>query len=173
MVDGMITTPVQTVVDCARTLPRDEALAVADSALRAGTERAELIAAALASPRTGRSRALEVIEAADGRADNPFESVIRCISHEFPSLHLVPQVEIAGLGRPDLYDAAGLVVECDSFQFHSKRAAVVKDVERYNACQQLGLGLLRFAWEHAMLRQDYVREQFSGWLAAHGHAVRR
>ncbi len=43
--------------------------------------------------------------------------------------------------------------------------AVVKDVERYNAAQLHQLGLLRFAWEHAMLRQDYVRETFRSWLA--------
>lgn len=46
IVDG-VTSPLRTVLDCARRLPFDEALAVADSALRAGAvTRAELVAAA-------------------------------------------------------------------------------------------------------------------------------
>jgi hypothetical protein len=172
-VDGIATSPVQTVLDCARHLPFDEALAVADSALRSGlVGPTELATAAVGSPRSGRARAIKVAQCADKRADNPFESVVRAISYEYPGLQLIPQVTVAGLGRPDLYDRhLGLVVECDSFQFHSGRSAVVHDVERYNACTQLSLSLLRFAWEHAMLRQDYVRDQFAGWLETHGLAV--
>lgn len=172
-VDGIATSPVQTVLDCARQLPFDEALAVADSALRSGlVGPAELAAAAVRSPRSGRARAIRVAQCADKRAANPFESVVRAISYEYPAVQLIPQVTIAGLGMPDLYDRQlGLVVECDSFQFHSNRSAVVRDVERYNACTQLSLSLLRFAWEHAMLRQDYIRDQFAGWLETHGLAV--
>ena len=164
--DGVATTPEQTVVDCARDLPFDEALSVVDSALRSGVGRATLLRAAERSPRTGRPRVVRVVGAGDARADNPFESVVRAIAWEFPSLRLEPQVTIAGYGRPDLYDESlGLIVECDSFSFHSERAAVVKDVERYNAAEIHGLGLLRFAWEHAMLRQDYVRDTLREWLA--------
>lgn len=53
-----VTTPVRTVLDCARTLPFDEALAVADSALRAqDVTRAELIEGAAALRGTGARRA--------------------------------------------------------------------------------------------------------------------
>lgn len=45
-VDGIVTTRLRTVIDCARKLPFDEALCVADSALRLGVERDELVAAA-------------------------------------------------------------------------------------------------------------------------------
>ncbi len=163
--DGVATTAEQTVVDCARDLPFDEALAVTDSALRAGVGPQALLRAAEASPRTGRSQVVRVVEAGDARADNPFESVVRGISQEFPDLHLEPQVTIPGYGRPDLYDRSRkLLVECDSFTFHSNRAAVVKDTERYNAAAMHGLPLLRFAWEHAILRQDYIRETFREWL---------
>jgi hypothetical protein len=56
-VHGWQTARVRTVVDCARELPFDEALAVADSALREGrVTRAELLAAAQAAPRRGRAR---------------------------------------------------------------------------------------------------------------------
>lgn len=176
--DGIVTTPVQTVIDCARALPFDEALCVADSALRSRmVDQGELVSAAELSPRTGRNDAIRVAEAADGRADNPFESVVRAVSKEFPQLTLVPQVVVPGVGRPDLVDESlRLVVECDSFTFHSARADVVHDVERYNACAVEAHTLLRFAWEHAMLRQDYVRDTFRVWLAARagtqGRAVR-
>ena len=171
--DGLATTPLQTVIDCARHLPFDEALSVADSALRSGTvDPHELRAAADLSPGTGRARAIRVANAADRRADNPFESVVRAISLEFPALRLVPQLYVPGVGYPDLHDRARrLVVECDSFQFHSGREAVVKDVERYNACELGGFPLLRFAWEHAMLRQDYVRECFGSFLEHNEMAV--
>ena len=176
--DGVATTPVQTVIDCARLLPFDEALSVADSALRSRkVQKSALLDAAERSPRTGRRAALRVVAAADHRPDNPFESVTRAISREFP-LNLVPQVAVRGVGRVDLVDERlGLLVECDSFKFHSERAAVVNDVERYNACEIQQLGLLRFAWEHVMLRQDYVRATFREWLeaqaASDGLAVRQ
>jgi hypothetical protein len=177
--DGIATTPLQTVIDCARVLPFDEAVSVADSALRSRmVGKGSLVVAAERSPRTGRNAALRVAHEADGRADNPFESVTRAISREFPELKLVPQVTIPGLGTPDLVDRElGLVVECDSFTFHSNRSAVVNDVERYNTVELRGLGLLRFAWEHSMLRQDYVRDTLREWLearaASDGRAVRR
>ena len=82
-----ITGPVRTVVECARVLPFDEALAVADSALRSGkVRRADLIAAAAASPRTGRAAAERVARAASAKAANPFESVLRAIALEVPGL---------------------------------------------------------------------------------------
>ena len=98
-VRGCVTSPVRTVVDCARAYPLDVALSVADSALRAGVDRDRLHAAALASPRTGRTRALRVVVAADVRADNPFESVLRAIALEVPGLCVEPQQWVGRLGR--------------------------------------------------------------------------
>ena len=83
-VQGRVTSPVRTVVDCARTYPFDEALAVADSAMRGGVDPGKLLEAAKASPRTGRRKAVDVVEAADGRAANPFESVLRGIARAGP-----------------------------------------------------------------------------------------
>ena len=89
--DGIATTPEQTVIDCARFLPLPDALAVADSALRAGVGRHSLLIAAGKSPRTHRDKVFAVVEAADKRAENPFESAIRGVSLEFPELRLVPR----------------------------------------------------------------------------------
>jgi len=73
-----VTSPIQTVLDCARWLPFDEALAVADSALRHGSiTHAELVGAGGAVRGHGRQDVLRVLDAADARASNAFESVLR------------------------------------------------------------------------------------------------
>lgn len=164
----LVTTPVQTVLDCARRLPFDEALAVADSALRsAAVTRDQLIAAAAASSRKGRGAALRVAQAADPRSANPLESVVRAVALGVPRLRLVPQVDLPGLGRPDLYDEQlRLVVECDSFGFHASREALLHDIERYNAFELAGLRLLRFGYEHAMNDAGYIERTLRGAIAA-------
>jgi len=157
VVDGY-SDPVTTVIDCARALPFDAALAVADSALRSGqVTRAELAAAAEASPRTGRAKALRVARTADGRAANPFESVVRAIADGVPKLVLEPQVQIAPGQTPDLVDRRlRIVVECDSWTFHAEKGAFQRDIERYNEFALDGWLLIRIGWEHAMRRPEYV-----------------
>ena len=152
----------RTVIDCARDLPLDEALTVADSALRHGHVTSdELHALAASSPRTGRSRSLRVVALASPLAANPFESVLRAIASEVPDLHLEPQVVIDEDGftaRPDLVDRRRrIVVEADSFAFHGTRAALVRDCLRYNALVLRGWLVLRFSWEHVMHDPGYVR----------------
>jgi hypothetical protein len=152
------TRPVRTVIDCARHLPYDEALCVADSALRSGAVTpAQLLRAAEQSPRTGRARAIGVVTNADGRSDNPFESCTRAICHGVDGLEVAPQVWTEGVGRVDLADRRlGILVECDSFEFHSDRAALRKDMRRYNEAARRDLVVLRFSWEQAMSDPGYV-----------------
>lgn len=77
-VDGMVTSPGRTVMDCAKDCAFDEALAVADSAVRHGAvSQADLVRVAGVMPALHRSRCLRVAFAANGRAANPFESVLR------------------------------------------------------------------------------------------------
>ncbi|KQT92283.1 hypothetical protein ASG49_10170 [Marmoricola sp. Leaf446] len=152
----------RTVIDCARDLAFDAALAVADSALRHGHVGAEeLHHLAVVSPRTGRGRCLRVAELASPLAANPFESVLRAIAADVPGLDLEPQVVIDEDGftaRPDLVDRERrIVVEADSFAFHGTRAALVRDCVRYNALVLRGWLVLRFSWEHVMHDPDYVR----------------
>lgn len=167
-VDGLVTTPLRTVIDCARSLPFDEALAVADSALNRGAVSAEqLEAAAAASPRTGRPQAMRVAEAADGRAANAFESVVRAISMEVPPLHLVPQVEILRGVTSDLVDRSlRIVVECDSWTYHAEKSAFHHDLERHNSVTLAGWLLLRFDRMHATKRPDYVRRELAAAVQA-------
>jgi very-short-patch-repair endonuclease len=154
-----VTRPVETVIGCARAYDFDVALSVADSALR---ERAmtkhQLLAAAATSPRTGRTKALRVARAADGRADNPFESCARAIASEVQGLCVRAQVWMPGVGRVDLADLAlGIVVECESFEFHSDAKSLERDVRRYTACARRGLVVVRFTWKEVMFDPDYCR----------------
>ena len=156
------TTAGRTVVDCAKDLPFDEALTVADSALRHGNvTTGQLLRLAEQVPSAGRAQCLCVAEHASPLAANPFESVLRAISLDVADLALEPQVVIeeAGfVGRPDLVDRERrIAVEADSFEFHGKRAALRRDCERYNALALRGWLVLRFSWEHVMHDQAYVR----------------
>jgi very-short-patch-repair endonuclease len=154
-----VTRPVETVIGCARTYDFDVALCVADSALRErAVSRNQLLDAAEASPRTGRAKALRVVRAADGRAANPFESCARAIAADVRGLRVEPQVWLPGVGRVDLGDMAlGIVVECESYEFHSDAKSLERDVRRYTACARRGLVVVRFTWKEVMLDPDYCR----------------
>jgi very-short-patch-repair endonuclease len=159
---GVVTEAHRTVIDCARDLPFEEALSIADSALRhRHVDRDHLLELALRLPSSGRRTALRVVEAADGRAANPFESVLRALALRVEGLDLEPQVLIEDRGfrgRPDLVDRRRrLVLEADSFAWHGSRRALERDCARYNALVIRGWTVLRFSWEHVMLQPDYVR----------------
>ena len=71
-----VTTPARTVVDVARTVPFEPAVAVADAALRAGLVTLEELAEALAraAHRPGAPAARRVVAFADGRSESVGES---------------------------------------------------------------------------------------------------
>lgn len=161
-----ITSPARTVLDCAKDLPFDAALAVADSAIRHGAlKQADLVRLAGRVPALHRPACLRVAFAASGKADNPFESVLRAISVDVPRLRFVPQRVIRGPGftvRPDLVDEVRRVVaEADSFEWHGSRSALRSDCRRYNDLALDGWLVLRFTWEDVMFHPDYVTGCFS------------
>lgn len=156
-----VTLPGPTVIDCARTMPFDEALAIADSALRHGdVTKAQLLHLASRVSTSGRAACLRVAREADGRAANPFESVLRAIALDVPGLNVEPQVVITEggwVGRPDLVDVERrIVAEADSFEFHGSRSALRRDCVRYNALVRRGWLVVRFTWEHVMFDPAYV-----------------
>lgn len=156
--DG-VTLPARTILDCAARLPLPEALVVADSALaRRLVSRPDLERRAAAAPPKVRARVSQVIDLADGRAQSAFESLVRGYALDIPGLSLEPQV-LVGRVHPDLYDRRlRLGVECDSYEFHSKRADLLSDCERYNEFALGSVMLIRFGWEHSMNRPEYIRQ---------------
>jgi very-short-patch-repair endonuclease len=156
-----VTTPLRTVLDCARRLPFDEALAIADSALRAGTlSREDLDGVTVRGAGAGRVR--RVLRHADGRAANPFESVLRALCI-LAGLDVEPQAALdlgTGTIHPDLVSRAlRLVIEAESWTVHATRAAFTRDCARYNLLVLRGWRVLRFTWEQVMLEPAYV-----GWV---------
>jgi very-short-patch-repair endonuclease len=167
-----VTTPLRTILDCAMRLPFDEALAVADSALRSGLVRPlELVDAASAVRGIGAPEARAVAVAADARAANPFESALRAICLGIPGLDVRPQVQIVGDGVWAMVDLADerlrLVIEAEGFEFHGTRRGLVRDCRRYTEMTVLGWAVLRFTWEDVMLRPAWVRWAITAWLAHH------
>jgi hypothetical protein len=160
-IDVWRTSPLRTVMDCATTLPFDEALAVADSALRSGQlSQADLLRAAERLPGRGRDAALEVAWFARERPANAFESVIRAVSLDVPGLRLVPQVRLHVGGRrirPDLVDRElRLVVEGDSHEFHTSERAIDADCWRYDELVLDDWLVIRVSWVQAMFDQEWV-----------------
>lgn len=155
-----VTGRLRTVIDCAKHLPFDEALAVADSALRHGDiVRQDLLDAAAALRGRNAARARRVAAYADGQAANPFESVLRALAIE-ASLTVVPQYEIEVDGKiihPDLADPIrGLVLEADSWTWHTTKEAHERDCWRYTALVVAGWTVVRFTWQQVMLSPAYV-----------------
>jgi very-short-patch-repair endonuclease len=170
-----VTAPLRTVIDCARALPFDEALAVADSALRSGTvRRADLLDAAQRSPRTGRAAALRVATLASPKAANPFESVLRAIALAVPGLDVVPQGPVGGVGHADLTDPVlKIAIEAESFEFHALPEAFRYDVRRYTEMTRRGWLVARFVWEDVMERPDSVAAVLADLVALRtGHPPR-
>lgn len=167
--EAAITTPVRTVLDCARKLPFDEALAVADSALRArDVTRRQLRDAARGLRGIGAPEARAVVAAADHRAANPFESVLRAIALEIPGLDLVPQLRITDSGlfaTVDLGDERlGLVLEAEGFESHGTRRALIRDCRRYTELEVFGWHVLRFTWDDVMRQPAWVRWAIDAWV---------
>lgn len=162
-VRGRVTSPLRTVLDCARTLPFADALAVADSALRRrAVERDELDLAAAGLVGRGTVRARRVVAAADGRAANPFESGLRAIVLERGIPGFAPQLPFRTprlRGYVDLGDpVTQIALEADSFEFHGSRQAMDRDCRRYDELVRTGWLVLRFSWEQVMSDQEWVAD---------------
>jgi very-short-patch-repair endonuclease len=158
-----------TLAHCMRRLPFDEALAVADSALRSGVPRSTLLRVAEGAGGPGSAQMRRVAELARPEAANPFESVLRSIAVDIPGLQVRPQVTIREpdiVARPDLVDVhLRIVLEADSFEWHGGRSQLSADARRYNLLVVNGWWVLRFAYEHVMFESEYVRRVLVAMVA--------
>ncbi len=162
-----VTTPLRTVLDCARALPFDEGLAVADSALRTGmVARAELLTSASCAAGPGARRVRRVAACADGRAANPFESVLRALTIE-EGFCLTPQFQVADSGLFAIVDLGSeelrLAVEADGFEHHGTRKGLRKDCRRHTEFAVFNWSSLRFSFEDVMYEQPWVRWALRSW----------
>lgn len=171
-----VTTPVRTVLDCARDLPFVEALTVADSALRREAVRVDQLRRAARALRGPRSvAAVRVAEAAHVMAANVFESTLRAIALE-AGLDVTPQTQVTDSGLFAMVDLADegrrLVIEAESFEFHAGRRSFRRDVRRYTELAVFGWTVLRFTWEDVTLQPHYVRWALESWRRWHDLGTR-
>ena len=161
-----VTTPTRTVLDCIRTLPLREALAVADSALHQRiVDIDDLMVAAKRLRGPHRRRIQAIVGLADGRAESVLESALRAILIEagvdgFEPQYAVRDREFSArldLGHPGL--RVGL--EGDGFEHHGTRQALVKDCRRHVNFSIRGWTVLRFSWEDVMYDEGWVVEVVS------------
>jgi very-short-patch-repair endonuclease len=160
---GRATSPLRTVLDCARFLPFGETLAIADSAVRSGKVQPEILKAAAEALRgAGRRTAIRVADLLDGRSESALESMLRARLIEAGITGFIPQYTISGQGFSARVDLANpqlrIVLEADSFAFHGTRAALRKDCRRHVNLAMCGWLLLRYSWEDVILNEDWVGE---------------
>lgn len=166
-IDGHWTAVETTLEHCLRRLPFDEALCIADSALREGVGRLVLDCLAERAKGPGSARLRRVAKEASALAANPFESTARAIGLEVPGLSLEPQVRLPGLPyRVDLVDERlRIAVECDSFEWHGRRSALERDARRYNAMVLDGWIVLRLCHHDVMHDPGVVRASLEAAVA--------
>ena len=160
-VDGDVTTPIQTLLDCIRVLPLAEALAVTDSALHLGiVDQDDLFTAAGKLRGPHRRRIQRVVGLADGRAESVLESALRAILLEAGIDGFVPQVAVRDAefsARLDLgHSGLRIGLEAEGFEHHGTRQALVKDCRRHVNLSIRGWTVLRFSWEDIMYDPDWV-----------------
>lgn len=133
--------------------------------------------AALALPPRSRDRVLAYARAADARAANPFESVLRAITFAVPGLHFQPQVSISDDGffaRVDLADEElRIVVEAEGLEFHGSRKAFERDCRRYDELVIRGWLVLRFTWVQVMFEPGLVAATLRAAVAQRRRRTRR
>ncbi|MEO7422326.1 MAG: hypothetical protein ABIU87_08020 [Ornithinibacter sp.] len=163
-VEGPVTTPARSLIDCMRNLPLDESIPIVDSAIRADDFTSNEVAALADSTRgRGRQRIREVASAATGKAFNPFESVLHAQALLVPGLKVEPQLPVPIPGartvHPDLADRAlRIALEAEGFEWHGDPAALTRDCRRYNLLTLLGWQVIRFSWYLVMHDPAYVHQ---------------
>lgn len=158
--DGWSTSPLVTVMLCARDLPFAAALTVADSALRHGSVTHEEIVMAGHTWRGGNKEQVEKVAAhANALAANAFESGLRAITAA-AGYEFIPQYEVrvgALTVHPDLVDPInGIILEADSWGFHADKEAHDRDCQRYTMLASDGWIVLRFTYDQVMFQPEYV-----------------
>lgn len=166
-IDGMeVTNAARTVIDCARTLPFDRAVAIGDHALHKGLvtlEELQLRCARLSTV-TGIDEARRLIEMIDGRAESPGESRSRLTLVQ-AGITVEPQVEIRSrggsfVGRVDLLVEGCVVAEFDGRVKYTlggdAERAHWDEKHRHDALQEAGYVVVRLTWADLARPADVV-----------------
>lgn len=166
---AVVTDPITTVLDIARSSPFRNGLVVADAAVRSKRVTAEQLRQAVdAIPRGARGRTIarHVALLADGRSDSVLESLSRAVmfTHRLakPDLQVVVRDGGVFLGRAD-FGWEGLVGECDGAMKYGAdlsdgdpSAAVYREKRREDRMRQV-TGFVRWGWREAFHERPLVQ----------------
>lgn len=166
----LATSPAWTAVEIARLLPRPRALATLDAALRSSLcTPADLEAAAAEQyGRRGIVAVRELLSIADGRAESAMESEARLVMHD----HGVPRPELqyvisggGGRWRVDFaWPAHKLAAEYESIDWHSGRAAMLRDKVRFAGIQHAGWTVIPIVVTDVRLYPERLAERIADHL---------
>jgi hypothetical protein len=175
-VEGLpVTSLERTIVDCARSLPPEAGIVVADSGLRAGAD-LDRVAVALEAAAGGRGvrRARQVLAEADGRSESPGESIVRWIAVAAGLPRPEPNVTVLtwrGTYRLDLaWTGHRLAVEFDGAVKYSggdygdPQQRLLAEKLRHDALTEAGWFLLRVTWAD-LAEPDVVARRIRSALA--------
>ena len=163
-----LTSRVQTVLDCATSLPLLEAVVVCDSALRSGQVSLEELQRAVSRRLNGVSgaeQARQVLALCDPMAGSVLESVlrVRMVLAGIRGFRTQAVLRVSPCLRVDFcFDAARLVVEVDGARWHTD---VARDRARDNALAVLGWRVLRFTWSEVVHAPEEVLADIRAALA--------
>lgn len=164
-----LTSRVQTVVECAATLPLLQAVVVCDSALRSGEVTLEGLQRAMdrrLHGRSGAQQARQVLALCDPLSGSVLESVlrVRLVLAGITGFRTQAVLRAAPPLRVDFcFDAARLVVEVDGARWHSD---TTRDQARDNALAVLGWRVLRFTWSEVVHEPEQVLADIRAALGA-------
>lgn len=156
LVNGLrVTSLERTVLDCARLLPFELAVVIADSGLAHGADPAELRRLVAEGRGTrGIRRAREVLEAADGRSESPAETRLRLLLEEWNLPEPELQLWITTAGGRERVDFAWasrrLIIEVHGyakyFDYGPPDAKVAAQQEREARLVAAGWRVLNIYW---------------------------
>lgn len=173
-VDGVqVTSPLQTALDCASTLPTLDALCIVDSFLHRGMCAPDELAQALdACEAPGRQRRRVIKELMSAAAESPAESITRFYLHLWKLPKPSEQLELIIRGkryRPDfVWEDYRLILEVDgevkySGAFGDPQEVIRQELRRQRELERAGWKVIRVRWKELMnspesLRADLLRE---------------
>lgn len=176
----LVTTPLRTLVDCARLVTPDALVCLLDAALHAGRVDQPAVRAATEQRRRRRGAAAlrTALSRADGRAESAFETLTRVLL--LPVLPgLEPQVELYDhvtrlVARFDLGErSTRFAVESDGRAGHAGDHMVAKDRRRDRRTGALGWHTERLTWYEVRREQAAVVRRVLEARAAHLSSPRR
>ena len=138
--------PLQTIKDAAHCLPREMAVALADSALNSKLIRMYQLQTALP----------DIAAACDATCQSGTETLVR-VRLRGKRIRVRTQVAIKGVGRVDLLVGERLVIECDSERFHDGYTSE-RDYDRDIALIRRGYLVLRLKYRHVVYEWDEIEQ---------------